>query len=62
MPNDKVSFSHWHLSPSQLVQSANTEFLFNKKISTLNCNEAGLFEGNFFNFTPSPPPSYFKDN
>ena len=55
MPTDKnfkASFFRWYVFPFQLVQSADTEFLFYKDTSKLN--KAGLFEGSFFNLTPPP--------
>ena len=49
--NFKATFFYWYVFPFQLVQSANTEFLFNKNTSKLN--KAGLFEGIFFSLSPS---------
>ena len=43
--NFKTSFFHWYVFPFQLVQSGNTEFLFNKDTSKLKPNKVGLFGG-----------------
>ena len=69
--NFEASFFHWYVLPFQLVQSASTEFVFNKDTLTLKSNDAGLFKGFFFNFIPQTHThththtythSYFKNN